>query len=256
MSILTQKDSYLNEEIGLEMLNDVEAFKIEETESIGYTEISKYDNNFILDIYFSYTYEEKRNFLSCTASQFQQLTDSEKEIVIEYLSCFDNNGNTESVALTNYLINTKGLSESEANKSIERNQTKLNIFVPTSNTSSSYFKDTMIVTTSSLDFNSTSPINVPGLSYTITQDGDYTFYVILNRKKKDNDEADLFFSKNGTTIVDSVSTDQENRNKDKSAQNMFLIDNLVVGDIITVQMNTNGRNIDLNNRRMVIQSWS
>ena len=253
MSILTQKDSYLNEEIGLEMLNDVEAFKIEETESIGYTEISKYDTYFILELFFEYTYDEIRNFLSCTPSEFQLLTDSEKDISIKYLSCLDTNGNADVSGLTNFLINNRGYSSDEANKKLQRNETRLNINVPGNN--SNYFKDSVIVTTSSNNFSSSIPVNVPGLTYTITQDGDYTFYAIINRKKRAADEADIFFAKNGTTLLDSLSSDNEDRNKVKSAQNMFMVDNLVIGDIITVQMNTNGSNIDLNNRRMIIQSW-
>lgn len=255
MSILTQKDSYLNEPIGLKMLNDDTAFKIEATASSGYTEISKYENHFVLDTYFDYTYEETRDFLSCTASQFQQLSESEKVVVIDYLSCFDENGDAETAALTNYLINNKGYSSTDASKKIQRKETQLNIYAPSANNGSTYFKDSVIVTTSSDNFNSSAPVNVPGLTYTITKDGDYTFYAILNRKKKDNDLVDLFFAKNGTTLTNSVSTDEESRNKDKSAQNMFLINNLVIGDVITIQMDTNGKNVDLNNRRMIIQSW-
>jgi hypothetical protein len=147
-------------------------------------------------------------------------------------------------------LTSTGISVNDADKRIERNENDLNVLTP-----NIYLKDSVIVTTPSNSFSSNVPVDVPGLTYTITQDGDYTFYTIINRKKKASDEADIFFAKNGITILDSESTDNEERNKVKSAQNMFIIDNLSVGDVITVRMDTNGSNIDLNNRRLIIQSW-
>ena len=53
----------LNYKIGLIILNDPDAFKIEETASVDYTEISKYDNHFVLELFFDYTYSEIRSFI-------------------------------------------------------------------------------------------------------------------------------------------------------------------------------------------------
>tara|TARA_R110002167_G_C12675868_1_gene651090 strand:+ start:891 stop:1949 length:1059 start_codon:yes stop_codon:yes gene_type:complete len=119
----------------------------------------------------------------------------------------------------------------------------------------SYFKAEVISTTSSNNFNSNTPTNVPDLSFTITQDGDYVFYSVVNCNNDQNEELDMYFAKNGTTETDSLTIDRQQKNSDQSVQSTYPIDGLVIGDVITVQFNTRGDNVDLLTRRMLIQSW-
>ena len=123
------------------------------------------------------------------------------------------------------------------------------------NTSQSYFKAEVEVTTPSANFNSTTPTNVPDMTFTITQDGDYVFYAAVSCNNDQNEELDMYFAKDGTTITNSVLIDRQQKNQDQSIQNTYPIDGLVVGDIITVQFDIRGDNVDLGTRRMLIQSW-
>ena len=123
------------------------------------------------------------------------------------------------------------------------------------NTSQSYFKAEVEVTTASNNFNSNTPTNVPDMTYTITQAGDYVFYAIVNCNNDENEELDMYFAKNGTTITNSVVTDRQQKDQDQSIQGTYPIDGLVIGDVITVQFDTRGDNVDLATRRMLIQSW-
>ena len=122
--------------------------------------------------------------------------------------------------------------------------------------SSSYFKAEVLSTTNSNNFNSNTPTNIPDLSFTITQDGDYVFYSAVNCNNDENEELEMYFAKNGTTINNSIITDRQQKNQDQSIQNTYPVDGLVIGDVITVQFNTRGDNVDLLTRRMLIQSWS
>jgi hypothetical protein len=122
--------------------------------------------------------------------------------------------------------------------------------------SSSYFKADVEVTTTSNNFNSSTPTNIPDMTYTITQDGDYVFYSVVNCNNDENEELEMYFAKNGTTINNSIVTDRQQKNQDQSIQNTYPIDGLIVGDVITVQFDTRGDNVDLETRRMLIQSWA
>jgi len=122
--------------------------------------------------------------------------------------------------------------------------------------SSSYFKAEVLSTTNSNNFNSNTPTNIPDITYTITQDGDYVFYSVVNCNNDENGELEMYFAKNGTTINNSIVTDRQQKNQDQSIQNTYPVDGLVIGDVITVQFNTRGDNVDLLTRRMLVQSWS
>jgi len=122
--------------------------------------------------------------------------------------------------------------------------------------SNNYFKADLEVTTTSNNFNSSTPTNVPDMTYTITQDGDYVFYAVVNCNSDENEELEMYFAKNGTTVNNSIVTDRQQKNQDQSLQNTYPIDGLVVGDVITVQFDTRGDNVDLETRRMLIQSWA
>ena len=120
----------------------------------------------------------------------------------------------------------------------------------------SYFKAEVLSTTNSNNFNSNTPTNIPDITYTITQDGDYVFYSVVNCNNDENEELEMYFAKNGTTINNSIVTDRQQKNQDQSIQNTYPVDGLVIGDVITVQFNTRGDNVDLLTRRMLVQSWS
>ena len=119
-----------------------------------------------------------------------------------------------------------------------------------------YFKAEVLSTTNSNNFNSNTPTNIPDITYTITQDGDYVFYSVVNCNNDENGELEMYFAKNGTTINNSIVTDRQQKNQDQSIQNTYPVDGLVIGDVITVQFNTRGDNVDLLTRRMLVQSWS
>jgi len=124
--------------------------------------------------------------------------------------------------------------------------------------SADYFKDEVLVTTTSNNFNSNTPTNIPGMTYTIPVgfDGDYVFYAIVSCNNDQNEELDCYFALNGGTILNSISTVTQRKNKDDSVQNTYPIDGLVAGDIVTVQFNTRNDNVDLEIRRILIQSWN
>lgn len=120
---------------------------------------------------------------------------------------------------------------------------------------SGYLKVQVTETTASNNFSSNTPTNVPGLTYTITVDGDYVLYSIINGQCDQNEEIELYFAKNGTTDLDSVCIDRWSKNREQSVQSTYALDGLVVGDVITVQLNTNNDDVDLENRRLLLQTW-
>ena len=119
-----------------------------------------------------------------------------------------------------------------------------------------YFKDRVIVTTTSNNFNSNIPANVPGLTFAITLDGDYVFNAIVNNNNDQNEELEMYYAVNGATILDSVVFKREQKNQDDNIQGTYDIDGLVIGDVVTVQLDTRGDNVDLLTRRMIIRSWN
>jgi len=120
---------------------------------------------------------------------------------------------------------------------------------------SGYLKVQVTETTASNNFSSNTPTNVPGLTYTITVDGDYVLYSIINGECDNNEEMELYFAKNGTTDIDSLAQDRWQKKNVQSVQSTYALDGLVVGDVITVQLNTNNDDVDLQNRRLLLQTW-
>ena len=84
---------------------------------------------------------------------------------------------------------------------------------------------------------------------------DYVLYSIINGQCDQNEEIELYFAKNGTTDLDSVCIDRWSKNREQSVQSTYALDGLVVGDVITVQLNTNNDDVDLENRRLLLQTW-
>ena len=119
-----------------------------------------------------------------------------------------------------------------------------------------YFKDSVVITSNSNNFNSGSPTDIPLMTYTITQDGDYILYAIVNSNPDSDEGFNLYYAINGTTVNDSIVCNEFKKNKDVSIQGTWDVDGLVIGDIITIQGDTNNDNQDLRTRRIIIQSWT
>lgn len=120
----------------------------------------------------------------------------------------------------------------------------------------SYFKDSVIITSNSNNFNSGSPTDIPLMTYTITQDGDYILYAVVNANPDKDEGFCLYYAVNGTTVTDSIVCQEFKKNKDVSIQGTWDVDGLVIGDVITIQGDTMNDNQDLTTRRIIIQSWT
>lgn len=121
--------------------------------------------------------------------------------------------------------------------------------------SGTYISVPVLSTVALANFNSNVPTNVPDLTYAITEDGDYVVYSVINGNHDENEEIDMYIAVNGVTDLDQRITDRWQKNNDQSVQGTFAIDGLVVGDIVTIQLNTRADDVDLQNRRMLLQSW-
>jgi hypothetical protein len=119
-----------------------------------------------------------------------------------------------------------------------------------------YFKDSVIITSNSNNFNSGTPTDIPLMTYTITQDGDYILYAIVNTNPDQDEGFNLYYAINGTTVSDSIVCQEFKKNKDVSIQGTWNVDGLVIGDIITIQGDTKNDNQDLTTRRIIVQSWT
>jgi hypothetical protein len=119
-----------------------------------------------------------------------------------------------------------------------------------------YFKDSVIITSNSNNFNSGTPTDIPLMTYTITQDGDYILYSIVNTNPDQDEGFNLYYAINGTTVNDSIVCQEFKKNKDVSIQGTWDVDGLVIGDIITIQGDTQGDNQDLKTRRIIVQTWT
>jgi len=121
---------------------------------------------------------------------------------------------------------------------------------------SAYAKQSVVVTTPSLNFNSGAPVNVPGLTLNVAADGDYVIYICVNINSDQNEEADLYVAVDGVADTQSVAFSRLQKNQDESIDLTFDIDGLTAGQVITAQLNTRNDNMDLLTRRMIIQSWN
>lgn len=134
-----------------------------------------------------------------------------------------------------------------------------------------YTKQQGLSETPSNNFNSNTPTDVPDMKLTIGENGDYVLYSVINCNNDQNEELDLYVAITpitdrvifGTpvlagvqfTVLSQVVTDRHQKNQDQSIQGTFSLDELEIGDIIDFQLNTRGDNLDLNNRRYIVQSW-
>jgi len=105
-------------------------------------------------------------------------------------------------------------------------------------------------------FDTTTPTDVPGMSANITKAGDYVFFGILNLESNQNLELEFFIALNGVTVATQLVSDEGRKKKGQSIQGTFALDNLVPGDVVTFQLDTDGDSITLTNRRWLAQSWT
>jgi len=119
-----------------------------------------------------------------------------------------------------------------------------------------YFKDSVIITSNSNNFNSGTPTDIPLMTYTITQDGDYVLYAIVNTNPDQDEGFNLYYAINGVTVNNSIVCQEFKKNKDVSIQGTWDVDGLVIGDVITIQGDTQNDNQDLLTRRIIVQSWT
>jgi hypothetical protein len=120
----------------------------------------------------------------------------------------------------------------------------------------SYFKTQVLSNVTSPNFSSNTPVDIPDLSFTITQDGDYVLYGIVNHEINPDSVCSLFFAKNGVTITDSEASSRQKKNNVENVQTTYLETGLVIGDVITVRMDTENDTTDLGVRRFLLQSWA
>jgi len=67
-----------------------------------------------------------------------------------------------------------------------------------------YFKDSVVITSVSNNFNTSAPTDIPLMTYTITQDGDYILYAIVNTNPDQDEGFNIYYAINGTTVNDSI----------------------------------------------------
>ena len=118
-----------------------------------------------------------------------------------------------------------------------------------------YVKQTVIDLTDSDNFSSILPTDVPGMSHTVTVDGDYVYFCLINFEQDQNEGNKLYYAKNGTTNLDEPVWGRFQKNEDESMQGTWSIDGLVIGDEITFQMTTSNDDINLRQRKIIAQSW-
>jgi len=122
-----------------------------------------------------------------------------------------------------------------------------------------YIKDEVLINLVSPNFNSNVPTNIPGLTYTVsglTEPRDFVFYCAVLTNNDQNEELDFYIAKNGVTDLDQVIIETQRKNQDQSIQGTFVLDGLVNGDVITFQFDTRNDNVDIETRRIIIQSWA
>ena len=119
------------------------------------------------------------------------------------------------------------------------------------------------------NFNSNTLTNVPDMQVTIATSGNYSFISTINGSNDQNEEVEVTLaitpiSSRSITLIDGtiqsltagsqfsftkqLQFDTQKKNQDQTLQRDFVIDGLLVGDEIDVQINTRGDNLDIENR--------
>jgi hypothetical protein len=119
------------------------------------------------------------------------------------------------------------------------------------------------------NFNSNTLTDVPDMQVTIATSGNYSFISTINGSNDQNEEVEVTLaitpiSSRNITLIDGtiqsltagtqfsftnqLQFDTQRKNQDQTLQRDFIIDGLLVGDQIDVQINTRGDNLDIENR--------
>ena len=119
------------------------------------------------------------------------------------------------------------------------------------------------------NFNSNTLTDVPDMQVTIATSGNYSFISTINGSNDQNEEVEVTLaitpiSSRSITLIDGtiqsltagsqfsftkqLQFDTQKKNQDQTLQRDFIIDGLLVGDEIDVQINTRGDNLDIENR--------
>jgi hypothetical protein len=127
------------------------------------------------------------------------------------------------------------------------------------------------------NFNSNALTNVPNMQLTIASNGDYSFVSTINCNNDESEEVEVTLaitpiSSRNITLIDGtiqsltagvqfsfvkqLQFDTQKKNQDQTLQRDFIIDGLLVGDEIDVQLNTRGDNVDIDNRWLTGFSFS
>jgi hypothetical protein len=130
-------------------------------------------------------------------------------------------------------------------------------------------KETSFSSTQINNFNSNTLTDVPNMKITIVTAGNYSFISTINCFNDQNEEVEVTLaitpiSSRSITLIDGTTQsltagsqfsfvkqlqfDTQRKKQDQTLQRDFIIDGLLVGDEIDVQINTRGDNIDIENR--------
>lgn len=121
-----------------------------------------------------------------------------------------------------------------------------------------YFKNEVLITSGSVT-GSASDVAVPGLTYTITQPGDYVFYAMISVDIANSDmkPMSIMVFKNGVKEDYSETMDYAKKNENQSVQLTYALDGLVATDVIAIYVNNDSTNIDaIHHGRLLSQSWT
>jgi len=120
-----------------------------------------------------------------------------------------------------------------------------------------YFKDTVTITSTSPASAVYSDTIIPGLTYTITKDGDYVIYAMITCTIASSDAKpfSLMVAKNGVVIANSETGDFNKKNEAQSLQLTFPVDGLVASDVIAIFANSDGVSATVTLGRILLQSW-
>ncbi|GAI87370.1 unnamed protein product [marine sediment metagenome] len=119
------------------------------------------------------------------------------------------------------------------------------------------------------NFNTNTLTDVPNMQLTIASNGNYSFVSTINCSNDKDEEVEVTLaitpiSSRNITLIDGTAQaltagvqfsfvkqlqfDTQKKKQDQTLQRDFIIDGLLVGDEIDVQLNTRGDNVDIDNR--------
>jgi len=122
-----------------------------------------------------------------------------------------------------------------------------------------YNKVFVEVLTSSNNFDTSSPVPVPGMVVTMPVAGDFVVTSRLNIKPDKDDTITFYYSINGIGAADRIGSSKFNcsskKNKDSGVEFSYPINGLSQGDQVFLLADTDGEDVDLDERYMLGQSW-